>query len=171
MTTLQPPFGKYLRAVILESGLVEATQAENPDAGRFEGASPDQIAALEGALNRPLPRAYREFLAELGQSAGGFFPHGTIYQAESILNEQPRARAAYPALPADAFVYAIHLGGAFDYFLLSETDDPAVYHVEASSDSERTARRVGSLSDTLVSQVWQRLESLGTKRNSEPKKD
>lgn len=166
MTTLQPPFGKYLRAVILESGLVEATQADNPDAGRFEGASPEQIAALEGALTRPLPRAYHEFLAELGQSAGGFFPHGTIYQAESILNEQPRARAAYPALPADAFVFAMHPGGAFEYFLLSETDDPTVYHVEASSETERTPQRVSSLSDRLVNQVWQRLESLGTKRGN-----
>lgn len=175
--TLQAHFGKYLRAVILESGLVEAGAPSNPDSSRFEGASPDTIAALEAVTGR-LPRVYTEFLAELGDAAGALFPPQSIYRAEEMIALQSRLRPSAPdagdegmgapvvdATASDdqeAFVFLYEADGSYEYFLLRDADDPSVYRVEANQPSGR--RYLGSLSDTLVSQVWERLEAIGEYR-------
>lgn len=167
--TLQPHFGKYLRAVILESGLVEAGAPSNAETTRFEGASPASIAALEAACGGRLPRVYVEFLAELGQSAGSLFPPGAVYRADEIaaLWEAGRAEASKDTADDDAasddvFVFTREASGSYNYFLLNDTDDPSVYRVEANHPNGR--RYLGSLSDTLVSQVWERLEAINEHR-------
>jgi hypothetical protein len=158
LNALQAHFGKYLRAVILEAGLVDALKASDPTVTTFAGASADAIAALEAAppfaqSGRRLPRAYREYLEELGEAPGPLFSPGTRARIGELA-----ALQGGPAVPADAFVFLATPGGAFEYFQLDGGDDPQVFRHEPHRPEPL---RLGSLSDSLVSRVWERLETLG----------
>lgn len=124
----------------------------------FEGASEEEIQALEAYAGGSLPTVYRGLLKEFGRSAGELF-QGTIYSvsqeqrlrlrslAESMLG---RSRGN-PTLPETAFVYLVFQDWVFFYFPLNEGDDPPVY---AYIDSGRGLQQVGpSLSSYLRSSL------------------
>ncbi len=100
----------------------------------FEGCSEDQISQVAQAQGiETLPEVYRDILSLMGRRAGRFLVGSEAYYpeimglrsaAESLLREN---RVPY-CLPANAFVFLMHQGYFFCYFLCGGTDDPAVYY-------------------------------------------
>ncbi|HVH32753.1 MAG TPA: SMI1/KNR4 family protein [Tahibacter sp.] len=96
------------------------------------GSSPQQIAALEQSAGAALPLAYRHFLAAAGEDAPGFFTGTSFFRSQigglhAAANALLEENGETVRLSADAFVFAMHQGYVFHYFLLSEGDDPPIY--------------------------------------------
>ena len=102
---------------------------------KLQGCTDSEIAALEAEYGLTLPRAYREFLASMGKSAGEFLC-GTDFlyadlpplleNAYDLLSEDE----APLALDIDDFVFAMHQGYTFLFFRCGSSDDPPVFRYE-----------------------------------------
>lgn len=101
-----------------------------------------EIDKLEKQLGSKLPKMYREILSHIGQGAGDFwagedcfYKHLPLIQkwARELLRED-----SFPvSLPDDAFVFFMHQGYQFDFFRLSEGDNPPVYsYLEGQPECE-----------------------------------
>src|SRR6266851_6487960 len=92
----------------------------------------DEVHTLERQLGFSLPGAYKEFLLWMGHGAGillrgsdCFYQHLPPLRtwAEELLEENN-----FPEpLPEDAFVFFMHQGYQFNFFRISEGDDPPVH--------------------------------------------
>lgn len=101
----------------------------------IQGFSASEVEACEQALNSKLPSQYREFLLAMGHDAGLLFQGTDILfqhvdqllelrkEAEDLLAENKETFA----LPKDAFVFSMHQGYEFNFFVLSEGNAPPVY--------------------------------------------
>ena len=100
--------------------------------GRLVPCSEGEVRAIEKRLGNKLPAAYREFLLLMGQKDGGLLGRDWLYEYLEIFQEDAielMRRDGFPVtLPADAFVFLMHDGYQFDFFCISEGDDPPVYH-------------------------------------------
>jgi hypothetical protein len=96
-------------------------------------ASPEEVAALEQQLGVGFPAAYKAFLFILGRDGGSDF-----IGSDCTINHLPKLRAwaedllrqcgSQYILPEKAFVYLMHQGYSFFYFMADQTsEDPAVY--------------------------------------------
>lgn len=101
-------------------------------ANEIIGCSTDDIRALEKSIGTSLPKKYQEFLLAAGHSAGRLFQGTDIFyrnlmglkdDAISLLNENNEKFT----LPIDTFVISMHQGYEFNYFKLTEGDDPPIY--------------------------------------------
>lgn len=108
--------------------------------GRYEAmglegtpASPEEVASLEQEYAAKLPAAYKAFLFILGRDGGSDFIGSdcTIHHlpklrgwAEDLLR---RSGSEYE-LPERAFVFLMHQGYSFFYFVVDQaSEDPPVY--------------------------------------------
>ncbi|MEQ9480924.1 SMI1/KNR4 family protein [Coleofasciculus sp. F4-SAH-05] len=96
------------------------------------GCTASEISKLEQELGISLPKAYQEFLLEMGHSAGQFlrgsdcfFKHLPYLREWAI--ELLEENNFHKPLPNDAFVFFMHQGYQFSFFILSEGDDPPIY--------------------------------------------
>ncbi|MBD2075183.1 SMI1/KNR4 family protein [Phormidium sp. FACHB-592] len=106
---------------------------ETQESYELKPSSEAQIEAYAAAIHLPLPKAYKEFLLWLGESAGGFidsFILRGIYlrrnreDALELLAEQDCTEL----LPDDALVFAwFNQGQGFGFIRASEGDNPPVY--------------------------------------------
>lgn len=99
-----------------------------------EGATAEEIAALEAYAGGRLPGVYRHYLSGFGRRAGELF-RGT----DSGLAQRHRLRLREPAdrlvessraafrLPPAAFVFLMTQGYQFAYFPTDAGDDPPVF--------------------------------------------
>ena len=104
----------------------------------MQGCTSEEIDRLEKLAGIRLPKAYREFLLAIGRRAGKLFQgtdilfpalDGVRDAAIHLLHENGETFR----LPSDAFVFSMHQGYEFDYFIASQGDDPPVYqYVEGS---------------------------------------
>ena len=121
----------------------------------LEGATEDEIRELEDFAGGRLPLTYKDFLTQLGRSAGELF-RGTEYSviqrfrlrlrehAERIL---ARSKAPF-TLPRTAFVFLLSPGSQFSFFNRDQGDDPSVYHYR---EGYQTPKQLNStLSDYLL---------------------
>ena len=96
------------------------------------GCTASEISKFEQELGISLPKAYQEFLLEMGHGAGQFlrgsdcfFKH-LPYLREWAIDLLEENNFPQP-LPNDAFVFFMHQGYQFSFFILSEGDDPPIY--------------------------------------------
>lgn len=101
------------------------------------------VSSIADNLGITFPKAYYEFLCCAGN---GFMPlEGSQYCIEDDhaaiqWRAQSIARKNNLNLPSDAFVFLEHQGYAFNFFLLCDGDDPAVYElVDGISQFERVS--------------------------------
>jgi hypothetical protein len=98
----------------------------------FRGLTESEITSLEESLGVRLPAAYREFLSEMGRSAGrlflgsdAFYP--TLRKLRGWANEMLRECSSQFELPNDAVIILIHQAYVFLFFRTSDGDDPPIY--------------------------------------------
>lgn len=101
----------------------------------IQGFTASEVERCEQALGAKLPNQYREFLLAIGHDAGLLFQGTDILfrnvenllelrkDAEDLLAENEETFT----LPADAFVFSMHQGYEFNFFVTSEGNDPPVY--------------------------------------------
>ncbi|MEQ8757271.1 MAG: SMI1/KNR4 family protein [Coleofasciculus sp. G1-WW12-02] len=96
------------------------------------GCTASEINKLEQELGISLPKAYQEFILEMGHGAGQFlrgsdcfFKH-LPYLREWAIELLEENNFPKP-LPNDAFIFFMHQGYQFSFFLVSEGDDPPIY--------------------------------------------
>jgi hypothetical protein len=98
----------------------------------FRGCTEAEIQRLETHFDLHLPERYREFLRMMGRGAGEFFIgidvfYSVLFKLKSWAEELLKECSTDFKLPEDAFVFSMHQGYAFQYFLISEGDDPPIY--------------------------------------------
>ena len=107
------------------------------------GCRQEDIQRVEEKIGASLPLAYQEFLVWMGRVSQLF--QGSDYSCLDILNLQPVATDLLEenhereVLPTDAFVFLMHQGYQFNFFRLSEGDDPPVYwYIEGQGYFKKT---------------------------------
>jgi SMI1 / KNR4 family (SUKH-1) len=115
--------------------------------------SPSEVQGLERRFGVTLPAAYRAYLLIAGRRppsawVGTDCTIGWLYElregAEDLLREQGQ-----PPLPAEAFVFLMHQGYQFMYFLADgSSDDPPVYY--SLEGEPRVVRKFERVSDLVA---------------------
>lgn len=151
------------------------------------GCSPEEISELEKTLNlpKPLPQIYREFLLTFGHGAGFLF-RGTdafynfLYPIQEAANDlmiedqtededededendqydddKKNEEKKLLTLPKNAFVFSMHQGYQFSYFLLDGDDDPYYYFYMEGCEGQASKSDV-RLSKFLINSVDAHIE-------------
>ncbi|MCQ4164828.1 SMI1/KNR4 family protein [Tahibacter harae] len=123
---------------------------------QIEGCTEQEIAQLERKAGAPLPQQYKTFLAAAGRAAPGFFTGTDFYirQVDGLTEDAAdllRENNEPFDLPAGAFVFSMHQGYVFHYFILSDDADPPVYTYCEGKGMPRPAGE--SFSDYLLNSV------------------
>jgi hypothetical protein len=97
------------------------------------GCSAAEIETVEADVGRPLPLAYREFLAKMGRGAGSFFVGTDLFYPILLgLTQAARDLVAEDevelVLPEDAIAFLMHQGYQFMFIRANKGEDPAVYY-------------------------------------------
>ncbi|AVR97160.1 SMI1/KNR4 family protein [Pseudoduganella armeniaca] len=138
-----------MKKEVLISELIRSGVCED---GEIKGASAEDVMALSKHAGISFPSAYIEFLLAVGDGAGEFLRGVDVFlSAIRDLNEEAVniliENAEGFTLPSGAFVFLMHQGYEFDYFVASEGSDPPVYqYVEGNG---RPLRVWNSFSDFL----------------------
>jgi hypothetical protein len=129
--------------------------AVQPFRGVPVGCTPDTLLHLEQAFAHPLPLAYRQFLAWMGEDYVGVF-QGT----NCFVSDIPTNTAALPELlaengitvplPHSYLVFYLHQGYVAAWFALpAESDNPPVWFFTEGAD-QSVPIKVGTLTDFLL---------------------
>jgi SMI1-KNR4 cell-wall len=114
---------------VMHQSLIEKKLAKPNE---IVGCSISDIQELKTLITGELPYQYVEFLRAVGKHAGLFFRGTRIYFPEifslrSAANNLLIESQVDFNLPPLAFVFCMHQGYEFDYFILGSSDDPEVY--------------------------------------------
>ncbi|MCC7085001.1 MAG: SMI1/KNR4 family protein [Pirellulales bacterium] len=125
---------------VVRQQLIEAGVA-TPES--FVGCTLEEINSIESHFSVRLPKAYRDFLLEMGRDAGDFlvgmdytFPLmlGFRDSAEDWLRES----GSVFKLPTNAYVFFSDPGGAFSFFYCDgEQDPPVTVFIETELEPRR----------------------------------
>jgi len=105
---------------------------------KLQPCTASEVEALEAKIGLKLPAAYREFLLLMGHGAGKymlgsdcFYRHlDAIHKGALELIEEHEL----PEMPPNAFVFWMHQGYMFAYFLIDDNPDPHVYFFTEGED-------------------------------------
>jgi SMI1-KNR4 cell-wall len=114
----------------LEKAKALYTQLRPDEANKVEPCLESEVNFLENELSIKLPKAYREFLLWMGRYGGGFWRGSDgFYRSLTEINlwAHDLLKENSLRLPDDAFVFYWEPTQCFDFFLISEGDDPPVY--------------------------------------------
>ncbi|BBH22960.1 hypothetical protein Back11_43050 [Paenibacillus baekrokdamisoli] len=101
----------------------------------IQGFTEIEVEHCEKIIGSPFPYQYREFLLSIGQNAGMLFQGTDILfrNAENLLELRKEAENLMDEnqesfnLPTGAFVFSMHQGYEFNFFVITEGNDPPVY--------------------------------------------
>jgi hypothetical protein len=111
-----------LQERLLSSGLADTKTLRPCSAG--------DVRAVQRTVTHPLPTPYIDFLRSIGRGAGDFMSDLTIFYPELLSNTESMRKLMSQdsaPLPANAFVICHRYGSQMLYFLLGESDDPAIF--------------------------------------------
>ena len=128
--------GLEMKAALVQSGLVAPEEVV--------GCSEEELRDIIAKAGGFLPSTYVDFLSVMGKSCGKFL-QGTdtffrhIPKLQSFADELLAENESSFVLPDGAFVFYVHQGYEFGYFLLDGVDDPKVFQfVEGDEASKLT---------------------------------
>jgi SMI1-KNR4 cell-wall len=122
------------------------------------GCTQDELIELEAQLGVLLPKAYQEFLLLMGHGAGKFLRGSDCFfkdlpvlknWAIALLEENNFSES----LPEDAFVFLMHQGYQFSFFMLSEGEDPPTYSYSEETNETSFIKSHERYSDFLMIEV------------------
>lgn len=100
----------------------------------YEGCSEAEVDAIMKSQNvKSLPPIYLDFLKTMGKGASGLFVGTDVYfqylpnLKEGAIQLLAEDESKFK-LPENAFVFLMHQGYQFMYFLSGNSDDPEVFH-------------------------------------------
>lgn len=134
----------------------------------IHGCTEYEIRRLEEHYNTQLPQRYRDFLLAMGRGAGGFFVgidcfYGILFVLRQWTDELLEENNVEFQLPDDVFIFSMHQGYVFNYFRVSEGDDPPVYrYIEGDVRPKRIAT---SFSEYLIDNVTSHVQQMEKMRN------
>lgn len=119
--------------------------------------SDNDIALMEREANVALPAAYKAYLLVAGQN-----PPSAWVGSDCTINYLPKlaawaegllAECNQPALPEQAFVFLMHQGYQFFYFISdgSSDDPPVFYYHEGEPETVKRFERFSDLVDICAS--------------------
>ncbi|GCE23201.1 SMI1/KNR4 family protein [Dictyobacter kobayashii] len=119
----------------LDHVIKRATSVPYFSPNEFIPCTIDEVLALEQFLGSPLPRAYREFLLWMGHSGGKFLQGTDCFYSDLFLIQEGAKELLEEdkfsgQLPENAFVFYMHQGYQFQFFLLNEEDPPVYFYLE-----------------------------------------
>jgi hypothetical protein len=118
-----------------------------------------EIEELEEWVGHCLPAAYREFLLWMGHSGGAFLQgsncfYNDLESLQSDAKELLEENHFSGELSGDAFVFFMHQGYQFNFFYLSEGDDPPVFlYYEESPVRTSFSQIYARLSEFLLKEM------------------
>ncbi|WP_190316013.1 SMI1/KNR4 family protein [Pseudanabaena sp. UWO310] len=136
--------------ILIQSGLI----FEEDDMDLFP-CSKDEVLELEKTLGFFLPLAYKEFLLWGGHQSAWFLVGEDCF-FKNILDNQELAlelleENKFPKeLPKDAFIFTSHHGYEFDFFEVSQGDNPPIYCYSESSNESFFKLIYPSFTDYLI---------------------
>jgi hypothetical protein len=136
---------------------------------QVEGATPDEIATLEGLAGRPLPQFYQWFLWRMGRNMGPLAYRSLDFSARRILaSYEDGTFKSDPRLLMIGYetdeLYPVHIAYDFDHTARDDarvtraTDEPLLE--DQSFETFREMLAYGVLSRTKLSVQGQRLEAV-----------
>jgi hypothetical protein len=156
------------RKMYIEPILAEMQVLSVPSTRKVLPCTEGEVHALEQKCHCSLPRAYKEFLLTMGKGAGNFFVGSDLFYpdldgmqevAVEILTE-----VGFPQkLPEDAFVFFMHQGYLFNFFLTSDGDDPPIYRYLEGTDRETFPLIYNHFTDFLLDEIQTQARGLTPK--------
>jgi hypothetical protein len=129
--------------------------AIQPFRGVPVGCTPAALRQIEHTIAHPLPVAYRQFLAWMGEDYAGIF-QGTncfvsdIHTNTAALPELLAENGITLSLPESYLVFYLHQGYVAAWFTLpAESDNPSVWFFTEGADQSDPIN-VGTLTDFLL---------------------
>jgi len=126
----------------------------------IKGCSAKEIEEVAADVGRPLPLAYREFLARMGRGAGDFYV-GTDLFFPSVLGMGAAAHELVAedeggiVLPPDAIAFMMHQGYQFMFIQADEGEDPPVYYyMEQSGEFVEKAEQLSQFLIDVAHDDW-----------------
>ena len=139
---------------VAKSRLIEAGIATRDS---IQGCREEQIACIESWLSVRLPRAYRDFLAEMGLDAGDFLVgfdwvfDEVLWFRKSAENFIAHCESDF-ALWGTDYVFFFNPGCGFLYFDCEAGEDPPVFDF-SDSEGDQPRKVFDSFSDWLLAAV------------------
>jgi hypothetical protein len=91
-----------------------------------------EIQGLKGKFGNGFPQCYIDFLEYMGKGADQYMTGSFAYYNElDLINLEAKELIkvnSFKSLPENAFVFWMHQGYQFAFFLLADNDNPSVYY-------------------------------------------
>ena len=126
-----------------------------------------EVEKLESMLPHPyrLPTAYKEFLLYGGKKIGAFYEEGSMFDYKRALNYVKSGRSSAisllkqyetnPQLPDDIYVLTTYMSSFFNFFKLTEGENPPVYewNEEDEIGTEAIVKAYDSFTDFIRDEI------------------
>lgn len=129
----------------------------------MKGCSKEQVGEIERYAGFELPASYRLFLERMGVYAGQFF-HGTDVffptmigmkeAAEELLEIGAEEMDARVTLPDNSFVFAMHQGYQFFFFVKDEDCNPVYHYMEGNQEITKWSDSFIGFLDYMARVEW-----------------
>ena len=127
----------------------------------------EEVDKLESMLPSPysLPEAYKEFMLYGGKKIGAFYEEGSMFDYKRALNYVRNGRSsaisllkqyeANPQLPDDIYVLTTYMSSFFNFFKLTEGENPPVYewNEEDEIGTEAIVKAYDSFTDFIKGEI------------------
>lgn len=127
--------------------LIEIIRAKNQ---RLVPCSVEQVEELENKAGANLPAVYKQFLTTMGVSADKFMLGSSCFWDELPDLKQGAKELLlennFKELPDNAFVFWMHQGYQFAFFIMGQGDNPTVYYYN-ETENQTDFRKDGSLTE------------------------
>lgn len=117
-----------------------------------------QVTTLENWYGHSLPQAYKEFLFWMGSWGGGFLMgsecfYGDLKDIQLWARELLAENRFSGTLPENAFIFWMHQGYQFAFFLCHEGENPPVYYYLEEEPVKTSFIQIYHFSEFLAQQI------------------
>ncbi|RFS21165.1 hypothetical protein DVR12_17685 [Chitinophaga silvatica] len=101
----------------------------------LEPCTADEVISLEDHFKLTLPQVYKDFLLLMGRGAGSYMRGTNVFYKDIFLlssyAEETIRESNLKPLPSDAFVFWMHQGYIYAYFVMGSDNPPVTVFYES----------------------------------------